>query len=114
MAPRLLFIAPWFFFPADTGGRIRTSQILRRMKASRFEITLCSPTLKGQAQRHAVALEEICDRFVGWPMTPRGPFFKVSRMRHILSSLPISVQTDRSAAGRRVVSQELSLRPDLV
>ena len=41
--PRLLFIAPWFLFPANTGGRIRTRDILRGLKGGRYEITLISP-----------------------------------------------------------------------
>ena len=40
--PGLLFIAPWFLFPSNTGERIRTRDILRSLKNGRFEITLVS------------------------------------------------------------------------
>lgn len=109
----LLFVSPRFLFPADSGGKIRTSQILRGMKGGRFAVTLVSPAPDGAADRFAADLEAVCDRFVGWPEAPRGRYFPVTRMRHILSALPIPVATDRSAAGSRIVADELAAGPDV-
>lgn len=114
MRYRLLFISPRFLFPADSGGKIRTSQILRGMKGGRFDITLVSPQPNGGAERFRVDLESVCDRFVGWPAAARGRLLKVSRMRHLLSRKPVPVATDRSSGGSRVVAAELDRRPDVV
>jgi hypothetical protein len=50
---RLLFVGRWFLFPACTGGRIRTSQLLRGLKGGAFSVTLASPAtlLAGAALR---------------------------------------------------------------
>ncbi len=34
----LLFVSPRFLFPVDSGGKIRTTQILRGLKGGRFNI----------------------------------------------------------------------------
>ena len=69
--PRALFIVPWFLFPANTGGRIRTRDILHGMKGGRYEITLVSPEPEEGAERSA-EIESVCDRFVSWPNRRRG------------------------------------------
>ncbi|MHC4548641.1 MAG: glycosyltransferase family 4 protein [Planctomycetota bacterium] len=112
--PHLLFVCPVFLFPPASGGRIRTSQILRGMKGGAFEITLCSPAPKDAEQRHRAELAQVCDRFVGWPEPRRGRLFKIARLRHLLSPLPIPAETDRTRAGSRVVARELAARPDVV
>jgi glycosyltransferase involved in cell wall biosynthesis len=109
----LLFVSPRFLFPADSGGKIRTAQILRGMKGGRYEITLASPVPAGGLERFSGELGDLCDRFVGWPEPRRGPAFHVLRLVHLASRLPIPVATDRSAAGRRVVAGELARRPDV-
>lgn len=110
---RLLFVAPRFLFPADSGGKIRTGQVLRGMKGGPFDITLISPEPPGAAARHREDLEAVCDRFAGWPEPDRGALFPLTRMRHIPSSLPIPVATDRTPAGRDLVAAELAKQPDV-
>ncbi len=112
--PRLLFVAPWFLFPNDSGGKIRTTQILRGMKGGAFEIVLASPEPADSSRAHAEELAGICDRYTGWPVTRRGSFFALARIGLLLSKLPIPVATDRSARGRTVVAAELARDPDLV
>ena len=110
MKPRLLFISPRFLFPLDQGGRIRTANTLRHMKGGAFDITLMSPA-SPEAGRFAEQTAALCDRFVSWPQTT------MSRLRRAVAltgTLPVAVATDVSAAGRRLVAEELAKRPDVV
>ncbi|MGH7928596.1 MAG: glycosyltransferase [Candidatus Binatia bacterium] len=109
---RLLFVSPRFLFPVDSGGKIRTTQILRGMKGGEFDITLASPAPRNVG-RWSKELQSVADRFVSWPEAMRGRFYRWKRMRHLTSRLPIPVATDRSAAGRRLVAAELASRPEL-
>lgn len=111
---RLLFVSPRFLFPADSGGKIRTGHILRGMKGGRYEITLVSPVPAAGRERFAPEIGAVCDRFAGWPEPRRGRAFPVTRLRHLVSPLPVPVATDRSRAGRRVVKAALAGRPDVV
>ena len=111
---RLLFVSPRFLFPGDSGGKIRTAQILRGMKGGRYEITLASPVPDGGRERFATEIAAVCDRFAGWPEPRRGRAFAVTRLRHLVSSLPVPVATDCSSAGRELVAAELVGRPDVV
>jgi glycosyltransferase involved in cell wall biosynthesis len=110
---KLLFVSPRFLFPADSGGKIRTSQILRGMKGGVFDITLISPAPDNIAL-HQDALDAVCDRFIGWPEEQKSPLYSLTRMRHIFARLPIPVITDRSREGSRLVEQELARAPDVV
>ena len=111
--PRLLFVSPRYLFPLDSGGKIRTTQILRGLKGGYFDITLASPAPPAGAD-DASELTSVCDRFASWPETPRGPLFRYLRMRHLVSRLPIPVATDISPAARRLIGEELARHPDLV
>lgn len=111
---RLLFISPRFLFPADSGGKIRTSQILQGLKGGAFEITLVSPVPPQGQDRHTTQLHAVADHFIGWQERIRGRLFSVVRMFFLASSLPIPVRTDRSRAGMRIVAKELAKRPDVV
>lgn len=104
---RLLFISPQFLFPADAGGKIRTTGILRGLKNGAFEITLASPALAGQADGWKAALEEICDHVVFWPDATEGLGGKVRRALAIFESLPITVAVGRSSAAAAVIEREL-------
>jgi glycosyltransferase involved in cell wall biosynthesis len=114
VARRLLFVVPWFLFPATTGGRIRTSQILRGMKGKAFEITLASPVTPDAERLFADDIGAVCDRFVPWPEHGRGAWRKLSRLLHIPGRLPAAVAIDRSASGRAVIARELAAKPDLL
>jgi glycosyltransferase involved in cell wall biosynthesis len=108
--PRLLFISPRFLFPADEGGKIRTSNILRQMKGGRFSITLASPAPADIAP-FAGNLSSICDDFLSWPATATA---RAQRLIALASHLPVSVATDRSEAGRRVVRAAIDAGTDIV
>jgi glycosyltransferase involved in cell wall biosynthesis len=111
---RLLFVSPRFLFPADSGGKIRTSQILAGMKGGHFEITLVSPATERAALAFAAELNSVSDHFYGWPEQIRGTLFNIARLRHLLSMWPISVRSDQSRVGRQLIARELHRRPDIV
>jgi glycosyltransferase involved in cell wall biosynthesis len=110
---QLLFVSPRFLFPVDSGGKIRTTQILRGMKGGRFEITLASPAPADAQERFRAQLDSVCDHFVSWPEARRLPGHSLWRLRHVAGSLPIPVATDRSHAGSQVVAQLMARRPDV-
>jgi glycosyltransferase involved in cell wall biosynthesis len=111
---RLLFVSPRFLFPSDSGGKIRTRDILRGLKGGAFEVTLVSPAADESAARYAEDLERVCDRFVAWPEALRGLAFRFRRWIAVASSLPVPVASDRSSAGRRALSREIQRGYDLV
>ena len=111
---RLLFVSSRYLFPTDSGGKIRTVNILRGMKGGEFEITLASPLPARSRSGDLEETADICDRFVGWPDSARGPLFQWTRMRHLVSRLPVAVATDDSKRGRREIERELERHPDIV
>jgi glycosyltransferase involved in cell wall biosynthesis len=108
--PRLLFVSPRFLFPLNEGGKIRTTGILRAMKGGAFDITLASPA-PPDAARYEADIAGVADRFVSWPL--RGGR-KLARAAALLSPVPVSVATDASAAGRRVVAAQMPAADVLV
>jgi polysaccharide biosynthesis protein PslH len=112
--PRLLFVSSRYLFPTDSGGKIRTVNILRGLKGGDFEIILTSPRPENSVPGDPEETASVCDRFSGWPDSRRGASFRWTRMRHLVSRLPVAVATDYSEAGRRAVAQELDRHPDVV
>lgn len=112
--PRLLFVSPRFLLPADSGGKIRTSEILRNLKSGAFEIILASPASAEQSARYRAELEQLADRFVAWAPATEGVWRHVRRVSAIPSHLPIPVATDRSRAAQRLLARELADGIDVV
>ncbi len=112
--PRLLFVSPRFLFPADSGGRIRTTQVLRGLKGGAFEITLLSPAEPGEAAAYAESISNACDRFRWWPEERNGKLRSIRRLVRLTSPLPLPVADDCSEVGRRFVATELSMPYDVV
>jgi glycosyltransferase involved in cell wall biosynthesis len=107
---RLLFVGTKFLFPLDEGGKIRTANILRRMKGGAFELVLASPA-PGNGGAFADDIAALCDSFVAWPAPPRSP---LRRLSALAGRLPVSVASDVSPAGRRAIAQSLETPPDLL
>lgn len=84
------------------------------LKGGRFEVTLVAPCDSARAQSDRAQIDKLCDRFVHWPEAERGALFSIMRLRHVLSSLPIPVATDRNAAATRCIREELAKKPDVV
>jgi polysaccharide biosynthesis protein PslH len=108
--PTLLFVSPRFLFPADEGGKIRTSRILRQMRGGQFRIVLASPA-PPDSGRFTADIEAVCDRFVSWPATPAST---LRRMLALADHRPVSVATDASASGSAAVAAALREGPDVV
>lgn len=108
--PRLLFISPRFLFPENEGGKIRTSNILRRLKGGAFEVVLASPAPEDTAA-YLPSIAGVCDDFRPWPSRPAS---QLRRVMALAAPVPLSVATDTSAAGRAVVARALSERPAVV
>jgi glycosyltransferase involved in cell wall biosynthesis len=109
---RLVFVSPRFLFPVDSGGKIRTTQILRGLKDTEYEVTLVSPATKSDLEKYSDDMGEICSRFESWPAeTSRSG---LARVRHIFSPLPIPIRTDQSAVGAELVARLLrESKPDV-
>ena len=90
------------------GGKIRTAHVLKGLKGGRFHVTLVSPAPRTLPSGHAEELSLLCDEFRSWTEPQRGPTFAYTRLRHLVSRLPISVATDRSGAARALVSSALA------
>jgi polysaccharide biosynthesis protein PslH len=108
--PQMLFVSPRFLFPADEGGKIRTSNILRQMKGGAFEIILASPApVSGPA--YLDEIQSLCDRFISWPATRPSV---TRRLAALASRLPVSVATDRSQVGSAAIKDALAQGVNLV
>src|SRR5262245_2879559 len=111
---RLLFVTSRYLFPTDSGGKIRTVNILRGLKGGAFEISLASPMPAGRRPGDPEETGSVCDRVVGWEDARRGALFQWTRMRHLISNLPVAVATDFSEPGRRAIARELERGTDVV
>ena len=103
--PRLLFVSPRFLFPIDSGGKIRTTGILREMKGGRYDITLLSPSAD-DGGNYDDELATVADRWAFWEPV-RGLERSLRRAMHLFHRLPLPVATDLSDLGSQLVAQEL-------
>jgi glycosyltransferase involved in cell wall biosynthesis len=112
--PELLFVSPRFLFPADTGGAIRTTEILRGMRGGAFKVRLLSPASGDEQQRHAAQLAEISDAWECWPTAPKRSTLSLHRLPLLASGLPVPIASDRSREGQRLVAAALARQPRVV
>lgn len=103
---RLAFVSPSFLFPNDTGGRIRTTNVLRGLRNGAFEVTLISPASAQQQGEWSRQLQEVCDAFISWQQRPHRPRWQ--RALDLLDRLPVNVAADRTASGLRAVRRVLA------
>lgn len=101
--PRLAFVSPVFLFPNDTGGRIRSTNILRGLHEGRFDITLIGPASAQQRSDWGGEIEQLCDRFVSW--TPAPARARWRRSLDLLDGLPVNVVADRTAPAIETVAR---------
>jgi polysaccharide biosynthesis protein PslH len=104
--PRLLFVSPSFLFPNNTGGRIRTTNVLRGLKGGRFDVTLIGPASAEQQQQWSEAISTVCDRFVAWTPAPTLP--RWARAVDLCKSIPVNVAADRTPAAIAAVQERLA------
>lgn len=110
MPLKILFVSTRFLFPPDSGGKIRTTQILRGLRSNGFKILLASPA-PSDGRRFEPDLAAVADGFVSWPETPAGGARRLRQASLLASRLPVSVASDRSAAGAAAVARQLSAAP---
>ena len=108
--PRLGFVSPVFLFPNDSGGKIRTTNILRGLKGGQFEIVLAGPASKVELSRWVEEIAGVCDEYVSWGPANVRPNWR--RAFDLASSLPVNVANDRTTVGAAAVSQ-LAARNDI-
>jgi glycosyltransferase involved in cell wall biosynthesis len=108
--PRLLFVSSRFLFPTNEGGKIRTANMLRRMKGGAFELVLASPA-PPDAAAFAAEIASVSDEFRSWPARAVS---SMQRAMAIAAPVPVGVATDRSAAGRAIVARAIGERPQVV
>ncbi len=106
--PTLLFISPRFLLPVDSGGKIRTTQTLRGLKAGRFAIRLLSPATPELVERYRRELDELCDEFLWWPQGSTGPSTRLTRLRHVFNRLPVPIASDYHPMGVDLVRRQLA------
>ena len=104
--PRLLFISPSFLFPNNTGGRIRTTNVLRGLTGGAFEVTLTGPATAEQQQEWRAQITTLCDRFEPWAPAPALP--RWARAVDLCRSIPVNVAADRTAVAMQAVQQLLA------
>ncbi len=110
----LLFVSPRFLFPADSGGKIRTTQILKGLKGGRFRIRLLAPSTPAVVEQHAADLCSVCDAFETWSDVSGTLSHRLWRLISVLAFEPVSVASDRSDCGRSAVARALARRPAVV
>jgi len=104
--PRLAFVSPNFLFPNDTGGRIRTTNILRGLKGGAFDVTLIGPADDAQRAQWDAQLQGVCERFIAWRSNGAQPRWR--RALDLARGLPVNVAADRTRAGVQAVRNALS------
>lgn len=107
----LAFVSTRFLFPIDSGGKIRSTQILKGLKGGDFRILLISPADPGECEEYADDLESVCDEFIHWSAPPRSRYFNYTRARYLLSELPIPVRTDFDRSAVEVIRHALARNP---
>ena len=111
--PRLLFISPQCLIPADAGGKIRSSDLLKGMKGRHFELGLVMPQPASGPALAAPARAELCDQFWSWPQRKTPPL--AQRLLGLFSPTPLSVQLDDFGPTHAAVALSIAeFKPDLV
>lgn len=113
--PILVFVSTRFLFPADSGGKIRTSQILRGLKGGAFRIRLVMPCDAGLRERFAENISSVCDELVPWTeKTSSRIATLLKRILWLFRRVPIPVMSDWSREAQLVIEEELGRDPDIV
>jgi glycosyltransferase involved in cell wall biosynthesis len=114
LKPELLFISPRFLFPVDSGGKIRTTQILKGLRGGHFHVRLVSPSSRESASRYAKEIIAVSDEFEYWPDDRGSLTYRLRRLASLGSDVPVAVASDRSEAGCRLIGRCLDRRPTVV
>jgi len=111
---RLTFVSPRFLFPADSGGKIRTTQILRGLRDSVFDVTLLMPLTERERIDFAPEIDSVCNRLVFWqPSNRDGLLGNVRRILQLANRYPVAVAEDKNRDGAATVKKALDENPDV-
>ena len=94
----MLFFSQPFLFPMDTGGKIRTVQLLRHLRSA-FDITLVSNFDPAKDTPHVPEMQELCGEFHGVPRTDVRKYsaaFYLRVLARAVSRYPVTVIGDFS------------------
>jgi len=107
---RILTIAARPFYPPDTGGRIRSSQIFERL-AQKHHVTLLCFTTAEDRPEDVERMRACCSDLetIAWAETAKfTPRFYAELAASLLSSLPYTVLKYRSSTMRRRIKAQLA------
>lgn len=111
----LTFISTRFLFPTDSGGKIRTTQILRGLRGGAFRIALLMPSTVEDRERFADQIDSVCDELLIWNQVSPSRFSKsLEKLVSVFDELPIPVKTDWDATGAALVHSAIDNEPDVV
>lgn len=107
--PKLLFFTPWFPYPMDSGGRIRTGKILEHSR-DLLDITLVCPVVEPREQQYVAQADKLCSQFIPVPgerVIPdrRKPPLRIAA--ELLSPYPASVLRCYSSSFRETIQSTL-------
>lgn len=104
---KLLFLSQRFLLPMDTGGKIRTGNILQQLSKD-HDITLISNVEQPKDTPYLPEMERFCQTFipVPWKETPKysARFFFLLALR-MFSPYPVNVLNDYSRRLRQTVEE---------
>lgn len=107
--PRVLFLSQRFLFPMDTGGKIRTGNMLRALREV-FYITLISNVEQTKDGVYLDHVSEICDEFrpIYWQESIKYSLgFYIKVFLRSFSRYPVTVINDYSKALESAVLAEI-------
>jgi sugar transferase (PEP-CTERM/EpsH1 system associated) len=107
---RILAVAARPFYPADSGGRIRSSQIFERLARMHHVTMLCFTTPEDRPEQ-VERMRACCSTLetIAWHETPkRSPRFYAELAACLLSPLPYTVWKYRSDAMQRRIHTRLT------
>ncbi|HQU71078.1 MAG TPA: glycosyltransferase family 4 protein, partial [Calditrichia bacterium] len=107
---KVLFLSQRFLFPMDTGGKIRTGNILRQL-SKRQDITVISNVESPRDDAYLGEMDDLCAKFIAvpWQEMPRYTLkFYLKLLWQSLSRYPISVLNDYSSELEAAVLEELA------
>lgn len=115
MKKRMVFISPRFLFPADSGGKIRTTQILRGLKGNEFHITLVMPGSSESERKYRGQVASVCDELITWKRKRTRAWANTLRKVALLTNkFPIPVASDVDRDGANTVAEAMRCNPDVV
>lgn len=107
---KILFLSQRFLLPMDTGGKIRTGNILEQL-SKEHDITLVSNVESPGDDPHVTFMKKFCTRFipVQWKeIRKSSPLFFIRLFFQMFSLYPVSALNDYSTKLRKAVETELA------